>query len=157
MQRMRRILVLAAVAVLAMVGTASAQTALSADDVAEINQLYAQYNLALDRGDAQAWADTFTPDGVFGNSEGRDALVEFAEGFHKQQAGNARHWNTNTRVTATADGAAGTTYLQLWNVGARPHSIIVTGIYHDTLVETADGWRFKSRRVEVDQPADGGQ
>ncbi len=157
MRRARRILTVVAVMVLAMVGTASAQTALSAQDVTEINHLYARYNLALDSGDAQGWADTFTADGVFGNSEGRAGLVQFAEGFHAQQDGHARHWNNNVHVTSTAEGAEGTTYLQLWNVGVRPQTIIVTGIYHDTLVKTADGWRFKTRRVEVDRPADGGQ
>ena len=130
MRRARRILTVVAVMVLAMVGTASAQTALSAQDVT---------------------------DGVFGNSEGRAGLVQFAEGFHAQQDGHARHWNNNVHVTSTAEGAEGTTYLQLWNVGVRPQTIIVTGIYHDTLVKTADGWRFKTRRVEVDRPADGGQ
>ena len=130
-----------------------AQSQLSAADHAEIRQLYAQYNLALDSGDAEGYADVFTEDGVFGNSQGRDALIGFAEGFHAQQQGNARHWNDNVQVAATADGASGTCYLFLWNVGTRPASLIVTGTYHDELVRTADGWRFKSRRVEADTPA----
>jgi hypothetical protein len=41
----------------------------------------------------------------------------------------------------------------LWNVGVRPAAIILTGVYQDELVKTADGWRFKSRVVTTDRPA----
>jgi len=153
MLKMMRIAFLALAVTLLGIGGAQAQGILTAADYAEINQLYASYNLALDAGDAEAWADVFTEDGVFGNSEGRAGLVEFATGFHGQQQGNARHWNANVHVTATADGAEGTCYLMLWNVGTRPASLIVSGIYHDTLAKTAKGWRFTSRRVEADGPA----
>ena len=151
--------VLALLAVVATTGGSdvAAQSVLTADDHAEIQQLYASYNLTIDSGDADAWADTFTPDGVFGNSEGRAALVEFAKGFHETQQGHARHWNTNIHVTPTEDGAVGTCYLLLWNVGSRPASVIVSGIYHDTLVKTDNGWRFSSRRADIDPPADSGQ
>ena len=130
---------------------------LSAEDHAEIVHLYTTYNLALDSGDSQGWADTFVEEGVFGTSTGHEALVAFAEGFTEQQGGNARHWNTNIHVTKTAEGAAGACYLMLMNVGARPHSVIVTGTYHDMLVKTAGGWRFTSRQVEVDSAADSAQ
>ena len=135
---------------------AEAQT-LTAQDYEEINQLYARYNIMLDSGDAEGWADVFTEDGVFGNSEGRAALIEFATGFHSGQGGNARHWNTNIHVTPTADGADGTCYLFLWSVASRPATITATGIYHDKLVKTENGWRFKSREVNIDRPADSGE
>ena len=64
------------------VGSAAAQQKLTAQDYTEIDQLYARYNFSIDSGDAEGWADTFTPDGVFGgNTEGRAALVEFATNF----------------------------------------------------------------------------
>jgi actinorhodin biosynthesis protein ActVIA len=139
-------------ALLMMPAAAHAQRSVTADDMAAIHNLYAHYNLMLDKGDAQAWADTFVPDGRFGNSVGRDALVTFATNFHASNP-SSRHWNSNIQVTATADGAAGTCYLMLWNVGVRPAVIIVTGIYQDELVKTTNGWRFKSRVVTTDQPA----
>jgi hypothetical protein len=129
-----------------------AQMALSADDVIAIQQLYAQYNLVLDAGDAQAWADTFLPDGSFGNSVGRAALVEFATNFHASNPGS-RHWNSNLQLTKTAEGASGTVYLMLWNTSVRPATITITGIYNDELVKTSRGWRFKSRVVTPDRPA----
>ena len=101
-------------------GVTHAQGGLTADDHAEIVQLYATYNLALDGGDAQGWADTFVEDGVFANNTGRAALIAFAEGFTEQQAGHARHWNTNIHLTKTADGAAGTCYLMLMNAERVP-------------------------------------
>ena len=140
------------------VGSAAAQQKLTAQDYAEIDQLYARYNFSIDSGDAEGWADTFTPDGVFrGNTEGRAALVELATNFYKGQGGAARHWNTNLVVTPTAEGADGACYPLLWNTGGRPASIIVSTIYRDKLVRTADGWRFKSRTTEVDRPAASGQ
>lgn len=151
--------VLAALA-LAVVGvdSAAAQGKLTALDYAEINQLYARYNFTIDSGNAEGWADTFTPDGVFGgNFEGRAALVEFAAGFYKSQNGAARHWNTNVMITPTADGADGACYLLLWNTGANPPSIIVSAKYEDKLVKTASGWRFKSRGTQTDRAAGSGE
>ena len=46
-------------------GAANAAGALSAQDNFEIQQLYARYNIAIDGGDGEAWAATFTPDGAF--------------------------------------------------------------------------------------------
>jgi 3-phenylpropionate/cinnamic acid dioxygenase small subunit len=147
-----RVLALASALTLTAAAAARAQSHLSADDLAEIHSLYAHYNLMLDAGDSEGWADTFIEDGRFGNNEGRDALVGFAEGFHAQNP-NTRHWNTNIRITPTAQGAAGTCYLMLWNVGARPQTIVLTGTYQDALVKTDEGWRFESRRVAIDPPA----
>ena len=133
-------------------GSLQAQAPLSADELAEIHNLYAHYNLALDAGESEAWAATFTEDGTFNSSEGRDALIEFADNFHAANP-DTRHWNSNIHVTRTAGGAAGTAYLILWDVGARPQTITLTGTYTDTLVRTPDGWRFKSRRVQIDRPS----
>jgi hypothetical protein len=118
----------------------------------QIRNLYALYNLVLDAGDAEAWAETFVEDGRFGNSQGRAALVAFAEGFHDSNP-NSRHWNTNLRVTPTSEGAEGTVYLMLYDVGVRPPAVTVTGIYQDVLVRTREGWRFQSRQVQIDRPA----
>src|SRR5215471_4649641 len=132
----------------------SAQAAnLTPADMSEIQTLYAKYNQVLDAGKAEAWADTFTPDGVFNKTNiGRDALITFAKNFYQQGGGKRRHWNTNLVLTGTAEGADGSVYLMLWDVGGRPATILVTGIYEDKLVKTKDGWRFKSRVVNADTP-----
>jgi hypothetical protein len=131
---------------------AAAQT-LSTADYIEIEQLYAKYNHAIDSGNANGWADTFTPDGVFRNTTtGRDALVKFVENFAKSSRGGFRHWNSNLTVVGTPEGADGSVYLMLWNVGVKPQAIVTTGTYIDKLVKTPAGWRFKSRDIKGDAP-----
>jgi hypothetical protein len=144
---------LAAASAFTLLAFAAQAANLTPQDMAEIQTLYAKYNQVLDAGKAEAWADTFTPDGVFNKTNvGRDALITFAKGFYDQGGGKRRHWNTNLVLTGTAEGADGSVYLMLWDVGQRPASIIVTGIYEDKLVKTKDGWRFKTRLVNPDAP-----
>jgi hypothetical protein len=114
--------------------------------------LYARYNLAIDTGDGEGWAATFTPDGVFNNTnKGHDALVQFIKDWREKRDGaNRRHLNSNMVLTPTPEGAKGAIYLLLLNVGVRPATIATTGIYEDVLVRTAQGWRFKSRIVHAD-------
>lgn len=127
--------------------------ALTTDDRVEITQLYANYNFCLDFGDSAGWAKTFTPDGVFssatGTFNGTDALKGFADGFASRM--KARHWTNNLVIDAAGDGAEGKCYLALYKLGDEGGpSILVSGIYNDELTKTADGWRFKSRKVTGD-------
>jgi hypothetical protein len=125
---------------------------LTTQDYIDIQQLYARYNLAIDTGDGEGWAATFTPDGIFNNTnQGHDALVQFIKDWRdKRDGANRRHLNSNMALTPTADGAKGAIYLLLLNVGVRPATIATTGIYEDVLVRTPQGWRFKSRIVHAD-------
>ncbi len=62
--------------------------------------------IAIDTGDAEGYAATFTPDGVFNTFKGHDALVGFIHNWHDKMGGaNRRHWNTNLLITPTAEGA----------------------------------------------------
>jgi len=123
---------------------------LTADDYAEIQQLYARYNIALDTGEPEDWASTFTPDGVFMNNSGHDGLLKFATDFKKRNAGRTRHWNTNLLITPTPEGASGTCYLFMFDISTRPATQAASGRYQDTLVKTASGWKFKARKVLPD-------
>ncbi|MBZ5608095.1 MAG: nuclear transport factor 2 family protein [Acidobacteriia bacterium] len=125
----------------------------TAEDYVEIQQLYARYNNAIDSGDAEGYAATFTPDGVFNTFNGHDALVGFIHNWREKMGGaNRRHWNTNLLITPTPEGANGTVYLFLMDVGARPPTIGTAAKYEDQLVKTADGWRFKKRVTKADGP-----
>lgn len=148
--------------------TAPAQPmVLTAADYAEINQLYARYAYAFDghgsRPGALLWGDVFTPDGVHVNStgneffKGRDMLNAFAGGklrMERSPSGavslywldntrsnnksefNSGHFITNIMLEPTADGVKSKAYLMGGNMNPR-------GIYFDTIVKTAEGWRFK--------------
>jgi hypothetical protein len=136
-----------------LVGNAQAAGTLSAQDTAEIQQLYARYNIAIDTGDAQGWAATFIPEGVFNTFTGHDALVGFVKMWREKLNGAARkHWNTNLALSGDAKYATGTVYLMLLDTSTKPASIIFTGIYNDSLVKTKGGWRFAKRTTTADAP-----
>lgn len=123
----------------------------SVQDFIEIQQLYAKYNHAIDAGNAEEWAATFTADGVFnGRFTGREALVGFVNTWKSNGGLNRRHWNSNLTVTATPQGARGSVYLMLMDVSVKPAAVLSTGMYADELVKTAEGWRFKTRVVKPD-------
>ena len=66
-------------------------TALSTQDDIDIQQLYALYAVLIDTGDADGWANTFTPDGVFNNSsQGHDPLVQFVHDWRDKRRGARR-------------------------------------------------------------------
>ena len=123
---------------------------LTTDDLVEIQQLYAKYNWSLDNGDAEAYAATFTPDGVFNNNTGHDAIVKFAQGFHAGLGSHLKHWNTNLMITPSAGGANGQVYLVLVDYATKPPSIFTSATYADELVKTPQGWRFKKPQTKTD-------
>jgi hypothetical protein len=124
---------------------------LTAQDNFEIQQLYAKYNIAIDGGDAEGWAATFTPDGVFNQFTGHDALVNFVKMWREKLNGATRkHWNSNLRITGDSKEAAGFVYLMLVDISTKPASILTTATYTDSLVKTKDGWRFTKRTTKGD-------
>lgn len=127
---------------------------LTAEDYMEIQQLYARYNNAIDSGDAEGWADTFVPDGKFNTNTGREALIGFIHNWREKMNGaNRRHWNSNLLINATPEGASGSVYLLLIDVGVRPPAIFAAAKYDDQLVKTPQGWRFKKRTTKAETPA----
>ena len=143
--------VAAAVTILGFTKVAWAE-GLGTQDYIDIEQLYATYNHAIDSGDGEAWAATFTPDGTFNTFTGHDQLVGFIQRWkEKMNGGNRRHWNTNLRIVPSKEGASASVFLMLVDVSTK--SIVATGMYNDTLVKTASGWRFKSRATKMDAAA----
>ena len=149
----RKVLILAALLIVGLSAAPSAQNAggtLTAQDFVEIQQLYAKYNWALDSGDSQGYAATFTPDGVFNNNVGHDAIVKFADTFHAGLGSHVKHWNTNLLITPSASGANGQVYLVLVDYATKPPTIFTSAAYSDELVKTPQGWRFKKRTTKGD-------
>ena len=131
------------------VAVQAASAGFTTQDYIDIQQLYARYGQTIDSGerDGEAWADTFTPDGVFSKTTvGRQALAAFAKNWHENRGGaQMQHWNTQLLITPTADGARGSCYLMLVDRRTQPPSIMSVSKYDDVLVKTPGGWRFKSR------------
>jgi hypothetical protein len=149
---MHKISILALTAVAAMfAGSSWAAGTLTAQDNFEIQQLYAKYNIAIDSGDAEGYAATFTPDGVFNTFVGHDALVNFAKTWREKLNGAMRkHWNSNLQIAGDSTEATGFVYLMLVDLSTKPASILATLTYTDSLVKTKDGWRFKKRTTKND-------
>ena len=132
-------------------GTCAAASPLSAQDYFEIQQLYARYNIAIDNGDAEGWAATFTPDGAFNTMVGHDALVGFVKMWREKLNGATRkHWNNNLQVTGDSKEASAFVYLMLVDYSTKPATILTTGTYTDSLIKTKDGWRFTKRITKAD-------
>jgi uncharacterized protein (TIGR02246 family) len=128
---------------------------LSADDQLAIMKLLADYNHAIDSGDADAWADTFSSDAVFNSGfeevTGRDSLVAFAAATHEMLPGG-RHHLANISIDGSGDDATVRCYLQMWNTqgGAGSTSLVISGNYDDSLHKEDGRWRFTSRSMTPD-------
>jgi hypothetical protein len=148
---MKKILISALAAGILFAGTCAAAGELSAQDYFEIQQLYARYNNAIDSGDGEGWAATFTPDGVFNTFVGHDALVNFVKTWREKLGGATRkHWNNNLQITGNSRDANASVYLLLVDFSTKPPSIVGTATYTDSLVKTKDGWRFTKRTTKGD-------
>jgi hypothetical protein len=145
---------------------AAAEVPTGLDRVAAIQDCQAlsiAYGYDLDFMDADGLANLFAEDGAWQTSEtplvGRKAIHD----NWAAQAGRpyvTRHAITNTRITFTdADHATGTAYLQMYRFDPKhPETIkslepVLLGVFHDEYVRTADGWRFKLRKLETTRVA----
>jgi 3-phenylpropionate/cinnamic acid dioxygenase small subunit len=131
----------------------------TADDYVQIEQLYTNYALAMDMSEGERLAALFVEDGEFtnGRAAGRAAETRKPSTGREElrRAGQVgtrlglyfRHFTTNIVITPTAEGAKGSCYLLLFNAKTAPATLTETAIYDDTLVKTAQGWKFKKRVV----------
>jgi hypothetical protein len=129
------------------------QSSLTAMDYIEIAQLVSSYGHALDSGygkgeNGEAYAKLYTPDAAFAGAVGHDQLVTLAQ-IQPRGPDYVRHYLTNHVIEPTSEGAKGKEYLVVIDNGenGRPSSLFLGGHYEDTYVKTAEGWRFKTRRL----------
>ena len=141
---------------------APARAALAAQDYIDIQQLVRKYAWALDGGDnyGYAYADLFTPDGVFvgmnqgpdGRSyQGRDVLAALAR-TPRGGPNHQRHFMMNHVITpspqqSSGQAATGRVYVVMLDVGVvgTPNGVNHGGHYDDVYEKTNVGWRFKKR------------
>jgi hypothetical protein len=129
------------------------QSSLTASDYLQIEQLVSSYGHALDSGygkgeNGEAYANLYTPEAAFGGAVGHDQLVTLGK-IQPRGPDYVRHYLTNHVIEPTPDGARGKEYLAVIDVGenGRVSSLFLGGHYEEAYEKTAEGWRFKSRRL----------
>ena len=149
----------------------SRETGLSAQEYAEIHNLYAYYNLSSDMDAPEEYASCFTDDGLLlvhglvlsGKSfvkgpgdfkvRGRQDLTTFKRNDRAGRAGRyRRHWNGSIFLQKLdGETVRGRCYLQAFN--GDPGSLPVlaqTGVYVDVIVKVNGAWMFASRTLTID-------
>lgn len=144
---------------------------LTALDLVEINNLAANYALAVDARDLALLETLWTDDAVFrlvrdavglgAPLRGRDCIVQgFRAFFARAPAPSAgsftRHLWTSPRLTIAADEVRATTALvsvrqELIGEAIRIHPS-KTGLYQDRIVRDSGRWRFAERELAWDPP-----
>jgi uncharacterized protein (TIGR02246 family) len=132
-----------------------------AQDRAEIEQLMWRYTRALDSGDAEAYAATYTADGQFGTganaTKGHEALKAMVGGTGQAAAAGAArpqlfHMTANHYIEfVDEDRARVHAYYLTTSPGSGENAanrIVAMGRSVDTLVRTSAGWRIQIRDVQ---------
>ena len=139
-----------------------------ARDREEIEHLAWRYARALDTFNAQAYVDTYTPDGAFGTTKGRDALFKMIDAFNHPPAPAAGapapaagaapagppgllHMETNHWIEFTSKDRALFHYYWI-TIGkpakqGDPTRVLAAGNGLDEVVRVNGKWLFKSRQV----------
>jgi 3-phenylpropionate/cinnamic acid dioxygenase small subunit len=125
---------------------------LTADDRAQINDLYVRYAHHFDAADAARWAALYTADGRFSPPGGVDvvgteALREFVEA-RASDAPGMRHLIANVLIEPDGDGVRGCAYffcIRLSDDGR--FRLRNVGRYEDQLAREGGAWKFATRRV----------
>ena len=132
---------------------------MSADDRLDIFDLFARYAWAYDCGDAEAYALTFTPDGVLADdgglrAEGRPAIREAIKTFFEMRG--KRTWqHHNAHLRMEGDGSSCDVW-SYWAVLERredgEHGVGSLGCYLSRCVKQDGQWLFKERTFYMEMP-----
>jgi len=164
---MRRLVMAAAagVAALSMMSVSPASAASYGEDRSEIEDLMNRYLFAMDWRDAEAYAATFTEDGVLdyggGLEKGRPAIAGMINGLKAREAkaraedksglrrATTRHFVTNLVLTINGDTAVARAYwMSVSNAKDRASAAVSAyGHYEDTLAKRNGKWLFTSRKI----------
>jgi hypothetical protein len=123
------------------------------DDIEAIKQLTARYNRAFDSTDVGGYLATWTEDGFFERSnagrsyQGHEELRELVSTFPV----DGRHVTSDFIITVDGDRAESSSHLMYLD-REQGFSVVMFGIYADEVVRTDEGWKFRSRRLQVHEP-----
>ncbi len=134
---------------------------MTANDYLEIQNLVTAYCITTDNGDVDGFMNTWvSPEeyggydsGAFGNLKTWQEMKDF-ETHHTGPSGDAkgkRHQATNIHINFLNDNEALVTNDMLVFEVAEIPFLVATGRYNDSVVvKTAKGWKFKSRKLDID-------
>jgi actinorhodin biosynthesis protein ActVIA len=137
-------------------------TPIRTDLYGEVQQFYGGQMQLLDGGAFEAYAETFTVDGEFCHTPGREpargrqAIVRDLHEFHRRFADDPvqrRHWFNMIHLEPQDDGSIRSTYYALvvtTRPGGKPE-IAPSCVVHDVLVRQDGALLNQSRTVEHDQ------
>jgi len=136
--------------------TEAASNGLTAQDYADIQQLYWRYNQGADFRDGALFVSAFSDDARFtaGGQTivGQDDLTAWRVQRDEGKTGDngRRHWNSSYRITQSAGGAEGLVYWMLIDVSSGAPQQLASGYYEDEYEKTSSGWRIKQRILRPD-------
>ena len=124
---------------------------ITADDRAEIIELFARYAWAGDTGNVDEYVGLFTPDGLFdgvmGFFEGTSGLTRLVEGLVKgPRSFGIQHWVSNSVFEGDDQNCVVKSMCFAPRRIENEHSIVFVAYYVDTCTKVNGQWRFKIRR-----------
>jgi 3-phenylpropionate/cinnamic acid dioxygenase small subunit len=135
-------------------------SAIPLQDRVDIDDFYTRQIKLIDAGEADGWAQTFTPEGVFESptydlvARGRGELAEFVRLSNARAADRGelfRHWMSSTVVTRVdVDQVAVHAYVMILAVGKAGTRVDRSLTVDDVLVREGGEWLMMSRRVHRD-------
>jgi uncharacterized protein (TIGR02246 family) len=127
------------------------------EDYVALVTLYATQSQAIDNGDGEGFASTFTPDAVFAyskfQSSGTDELIALArKSYASSEAAQNRHWPGNFKFARVSDTEIHAVYYSLVlstdeDMTPKPKRMSVIS---DTLRKVDGQWRVAHRRAVAD-------
>ena len=122
-----------------------------------IEELIAQYNQSLDRGDYEAWLACWADDAVFDGLgkvlTGIQAIRGFADGYeldYRQRLHALKHFTINILSRIDGERATSSSYVQLTTLSDKGVRFVLTGRYEDDLRRIDGQWRFARRKLHQD-------
>lgn len=136
---------------------------LTAEDRLDIFQLLASTAQDLDLGHIGSFVSNWVADGTFevtglgfdadhaGVTQGTEGLTHLATTLYQGNQEAGRHWNGLPVITVDGDTVRVTSYFIVVRTGEVPRAgLLLTGVYHDVVTRTDDGWRFAARVCSID-------
>lgn len=131
--------------------------AISLSDKFDIHELIARYSHAVEDGDTDGVLACFTQDGTFegrmGRLEGHEALRIL--GNTVKPDAQPRHIVSNILLKhddALPNTVRAKSNIAFYVVTPDGFSFRTSGVYHDVIIKTPEGWKFSSRKVALDTP-----